>query len=85
VVEEKQEWIAQMVENRKKPLAMAQVLGLKIILKYLLKRLCIEDVEKRVEKVLGMRGLAVITPYPEIGFDVDKVEHVDVAKDLLSK
>jgi hypothetical protein len=42
-------------------------------------------VEKRVEKVLGMRGLAVITPYPEIGFDVDKVEHVDVAKDLLSK
>jgi GTP:adenosylcobinamide-phosphate guanylyltransferase len=85
VVEEKQEWIAQMVENRKKPLAMAQVLGLKIILKYLLKRLCIEDVEKRVEKVLGMRGLAIITPYPEIGFDVDKVEHVDVAKDLLSK
>ncbi len=85
VMEEKQEWIAQMVENRKKPLAMAQVLGVKIILKYLLKRLCIEDVEKRVEKVLGMRGLAVITPYPEIGFDVDKVEHVDVAKDLLSK
>lgn len=84
VVEEKREWIAQMVENRKKPLAMAQVLGMKIILKYLLKCLRIEDVERRVEKVLGMKGLAVITPYPEIGFDVDKVEHVDRAKSLLS-
>lgn len=85
MVETKREWIARMIESRKNPLAMTLILGAKIIFKYLLGSLCIEDVEKRVEKILGMKGLAIITPYPEIGFDVDKIEHVDIAKKLLSR
>ncbi len=85
VIQKKREWIMQMVENRKNPFAMARILGLAIIVKYLLGRLRIEDVEKRVENVLGMKGVAIITPYPEIGFDVDKVEHVEKARELLSK
>ncbi|MGQ9474295.1 MAG: nucleotidyltransferase family protein [Candidatus Caldatribacteriaceae bacterium] len=85
VVEKKKEWIARIIESRKNPLAMARVLGAKIILKYILRSLRIEDVEKRVENILGMKGLAIVTPYPEIGFDVDRVEHVDIAKRLLSR
>ena len=33
--------------------------------------------------MLGIRALAVITPYPEMGFDVDKVGHVPVAERIL--
>ena len=33
--------------------------------------------------MLGIKALAVITPYPEMGFDVDKVGHVQVAERIL--
>jgi len=85
VVEAKSNWIARVVANRKNPLAIARLLGIKVILKFLFRRLSIQDVEERVEKVLGMRGRAIITPYAEIGFDVDRPEHVSIAEKLLSE
>lgn len=83
VMEKKKEWISQIVESRKSPVAIARLMGARIIFKYLTKRLTIKDVEERVHQVLGIRALAVITPYPEMGFDVDKVGHVPVAERIL--
>lgn len=83
VVEAKRDWIARVIAFRKNPLAIARLLGLRIIVKLLLHRLTIRDVEERVERILGMRGRAIITPYAEIGFDVDTVEHVSLAEKLL--
>lgn len=83
VVEAKKDWIARVVASRKNPIAIARLLGLRIIMKLLTHRLTIRDVEDRVEKILGVRGRAIITPYAEIGFDVDTVEHVSLAEKLL--
>lgn len=83
VVEAKRDWIARVVALRKSPVAIARLLGFRIILKLLLRRLSIRDIEDRVERILGMRGRAIITPYAEIGFDVDRVEHVVLAEKLL--
>ncbi|MEN3202861.1 MAG: nucleotidyltransferase family protein [Atribacterota bacterium] len=83
VVKAKRDWIARVIAFRKNPLAIARLLGLRIIVKLLLRRLTIRDVEERVERILGMRGRAIITPYAEIGFDVDTVEHVSLAEKLL--
>ncbi|MBC7217558.1 MAG: NTP transferase domain-containing protein [Candidatus Caldatribacterium sp.] len=83
VVEAKKDWIARVVASRKNPIAIARLLGARIILKLLFRRLTIRDVEERVERILGMRGRAIITPYAEIGFDVDTVEHVSLAEKLL--
>lgn len=83
VVEAKKDWIARVIRYRKSPIAIARLLGLGIIFKLLVRRLSIRDVEERVERILGMKGRAIITPYVEIGFDVDRVEHVFLAEKLL--
>ncbi|MCS7241867.1 nucleotidyltransferase family protein [Candidatus Caldatribacterium sp.] len=85
VVQAKRDWIARVVAFRKNPIAIARLLGLRTIMKLLLRRLTIPDVEERVAYILGVRGRAIITPYAEIGFDVDTVEHVSLAEKLLEE
>ncbi|MDK2897645.1 MAG: hypothetical protein PWP04_1765 [Candidatus Atribacteria bacterium] len=85
VVQSKKELISRVVRSRKNPLNIARILGVGIIMKYLFKRLTIEEVEKRVENLLKMKAVAVITPYAEIGFDVDKEEHVKMVENIFKK
>ena len=59
---------------RKKPLKLAAWLGSFFILKLLLGRLSLADVEKRVSVLFGYRGCAVITDFACIGTDLDKAE-----------
>ena len=63
----------ELIRLRKKPLSLAAHLGWKLLFFYLLRRLSIEDVEKELSRLLGgVKGVGVISPYPEIGIDVDK-------------
>lgn len=64
--------VQQVVELRKKPLKMFQLLGPLFILRFLFRRLSLPDVEKRVQAIFGVNGKGIISPYPEIGTDVDK-------------
>ena len=41
-------------------------------LKFLVHKLTIKELQAKMEKILGIKCKAVITPYPEIGTDVDK-------------
>ena len=85
LVEKKREFISQVIRNRKSPIIIARILGLSIIAKYLFKKLSIKDIEERVYKILGMKGLAIISPYSEVKFDIDSTEHVEIAKKFLKK
>ncbi len=58
--------------RRKKPLELCAWLGFGFVLKFLLRRLTLADVEQRASKLLGIRGKAIISHYPELGMDVDK-------------
>jgi molybdopterin-guanine dinucleotide biosynthesis protein A len=59
---------------RKNPGKLAAWLGPFFILKMLLHRLSLADVEKKVSELFGYRGRAVITDYACIGTDLDKAE-----------
>ncbi|NLJ49246.1 MAG: hypothetical protein GX428_06645 [Candidatus Atribacteria bacterium] len=85
LVQKRREFISQVIKNRKSPFMIARLLGVNIIFKYVFKNLSVKDIEDRVAKILGMKGLAIITPYSEIKFDVDSPEHVDIAKKFLKK
>lgn len=76
--------IEQAVALRKKPLQMARLLGLRYLLKLLAGRLSITEVEERVEKKLHFKGAAVITPFAEIGIDVDKPSDLDLVERVLA-
>ena len=44
------------------------------MLKFLLHRLTLSDIELQASELLGFSGKAVVSHYPEIGMDVDKEE-----------
>lgn len=62
------------VALRKNPLALARMVGLDILVKLLLGRLSLLEVEARAKRILGVEARALITPYPEVGVDVDREE-----------
>ena len=72
VVRRNYEVIRQALGMRKKPLALLSMLGLPFIIKYLIGRLTIADVERKAKTWLDIVGRGVIVPYAEIGVDVDK-------------
>lgn len=72
------------MENRKNVLRLALLLGLPFLVKLLLKRLTIPDLERQVSRLWGLRGKAVVCPFPEIGIDVDKPSDLDLARSALA-
>lgn len=74
----------KLVERRKNPLAMAGLFGFGLVFRYLIRRLSIEMAEQRFYKVLGFKAKCIISPYAEIGVDVDKPSDLLLAQQKLS-
>ncbi len=83
VVERSADIARQMVEYRKKPWKMCRVLGWDFVLRLLTGSLTISGVEERMSSLLDIELAAVISPYPEVGNDVDKVSDLALAKEYL--
>lgn len=79
-----QELIRSAIALRKKPLALARMLGLSFIVRFIFKQLRIVDIEKRAGAMLGLVGRVVVTPFPELGVDVDKPSDLELARRLLT-
>lgn len=75
----------QLVVRRKNPLAIARLFGIGLVLRYLWHRLSISAAEKRFKEVTGIRGKAIISPYAEVGVDVDKPSDLKLAQEYLQK
>lgn len=69
----------KLYDARKNPMKMASILGPELVLRFLTGTLTIRSVEKRFEKITGLKGAAVISKYPEIGNDVDKTSDIIIA------
>lgn len=64
----------KVVAQRKNPLALAQMIGWGVLLKLLLGRLTIPELEARVSRILGMPARALVVPFAGVGVDIDKEE-----------
>jgi len=73
----------RLFETRKSPVAMARVIGIPFIFKYLTGRLRVDDVERKMGELLGARCAAIYTSHASIGADVDKPIDVVVAERVL--
>ncbi len=67
-----------MVENRKNPLKMSRILGIKFLLLLLIKRLTLHNIEKYIEKRWRITAKAIINDYPEVGNDIDRMEDIAI-------
>lgn len=73
----------RVTSARKRPWQIAGILGGSIIAKFLLGTLSVRDLEKRVSDLLGFQTRGVLTPYPEVGFNVDHQEELEMAEKIL--
>ncbi|NLL17815.1 MAG: hypothetical protein GX262_02185 [Clostridia bacterium] len=68
---------------RKSPLALCRLIGPMFIMKYLLHRLSLREVELKFSRLLGIEGYGIISNYPEIGIDVDKPSDLEFVRQIL--
>ena len=84
IVKRTRRLLGPTLEGRKNPMALARLLGPAAMVRFLAGQLSIADVERRVGAMLGVRGKAVMTPYVEIGIDVDKPDDLELARRFLA-
>lgn len=81
--------VLQMVDKiyalRKSPVRLAKLLGVKFVVKLLLGRLRIEELERHASTLIGVSGKAVVVEHPELGFDVDRPEDVALVERYLTQ
>lgn len=83
------ELLLNVVAARKSPLNLFRILGFAFVLKFLLTQLgipvlTIADLEKRIGEILGgIKVKGVLCPDPEVGIDVDKVEDLEMVRQVL--
>ncbi|MGI6605256.1 MAG: nucleotidyltransferase family protein [bacterium] len=62
----------EMIQLRKEPIKMCALLGWGFVIRLILGQLTIATVEQRFAQIVGVIGKAIISPYPEVGVDIDK-------------
>jgi len=74
---------AEATKNRKNLFKIAQIFGVKFILKLLLKTLTLTEAEARASKLLGFPAKGIRSRFPEIAFNVDNAFTLRIAKEIL--
>jgi GTP:adenosylcobinamide-phosphate guanylyltransferase len=77
------ELIDRLFELRKHKLRLANLFGWSFLIRFALGRLNLRDLEARGTAIIGGRVAALVSSYPEIGFDVDKVDDLELARRVL--
>lgn len=76
---------SSLIETRKVPARQGYIIGgIGLLFKYVFRQLTIDDVIKRVADKLGLKGRALVCPYPEIGMDVDKPHQLEIMREDLA-
>ncbi|NMB46956.1 MAG: NTP transferase domain-containing protein [Firmicutes bacterium] len=83
IVENCYTMIEQAIAMRKKPLQLSRMLGFKFIVKFIFNQLSLREIEARVEDILSFRGVGVVSPYPQVGIDVDKPSDLELVRQVL--
>lgn len=78
-----QEPVKKFIHHRKNPLKLTRLLGLSFLLKMVVGRLSLEEIRQRMDRILGIRGVPIISRHPVIGFDIDKPSDLKIVGQYL--
>jgi GTP:adenosylcobinamide-phosphate guanylyltransferase len=74
----------KIISLRKSPLGLCRLIGFGFLLKFLMRSLTIAEAEQKVSTLLGrIKGIVVVSKYPEVGVDVDKPSDLALALQTL--
>jgi molybdopterin-guanine dinucleotide biosynthesis protein A len=69
-------------QHRKRPWRMIGELGPTVLLRFLLRRLSLADALRLVSERMEVEAHAVLLPWAEAGLDVDKLSHLEMAREI---
>lgn len=76
----------KIVSLRKSPIGLCRMLGLKFVIKFLMRSLTLKEAEEKVCRLLGgIKGIVVISKHPEVGVDVDKPDDYELALKIIEQ
>jgi len=75
----------RLLAARKSALKQAALVGLDVAFLLLTRQLTLERAERMAEHKLGFRGKVHLSPYAEIGMDVDKPHQLDIVREYLAR
>jgi GTP:adenosylcobinamide-phosphate guanylyltransferase len=70
---------------RKSAFRQALVFGIGFLLRVALRRVTLEQAERHIARRLGLKGRMLVTPYAELGMDVDKPHQLELLRAHLSR
>jgi CTP:molybdopterin cytidylyltransferase MocA len=74
----------KIINLRKSPIGLCRLLGLKFVIKFLMRSLTLREAEEKVSQLLGsIKGIVVISNHPEVGVDVDKPGDYELALNII--
>ena len=85
VVDANEELFESLAHARKHAWKIAKVVGFKMLIKFLFRRLGIAELEVEAERILGGSVRIVEMPFAELAMDADKPEQVDMLRAELTK
>lgn len=74
-----------LIAARKKPLKQAAMFGFGTLFLVLTRLLTVNQLEERVSRKLGLKGRTLLTPFAEMGMDVDKLFQLEIVQDYLTQ
>lgn len=72
--------VEKLVANRKNAFKQAAILGFDLLLMLFMGWLSLEKAEKIVSQRLSIQGRVLVSPYAEVGMDVDKPNQLELVK-----
>jgi len=80
-----QSFAAEATQNRKNLFKIVKILGVKFILKLLLRMLTLKEAEARASRLLGFPAKGIRSHFPEIAFNVDDLLTLNIAKKIMTQ
>lgn len=74
------ELLQALTNARKHAWRLASIVGLRMIIKLLLRQVSPADIENETERILGRRAKVFLSPHAELGMDADKPEQVELLR-----
>lgn len=80
-----EEMVRDLIAHRKRGWQLARTLGLRVLLKFLLRRLTIADAEEVGARLLRARVKAIPSPHADLAMDVDRLEQLAYVEQVLER
>ena len=78
-----QDYLKNLLGARKSMVKATRIVGFGTLARFLFRRLTIEYAERRASEVFRCQCKAIISPFPEIGMDVDRIHQYQIVRALL--